>query len=142
MHLDWGDEPQGLLQGGVRSDPAKVLPPVAHEPTNVTGILHKAGTVSMARYAPGTATADFTIMITDQPGLDARPEAQDSEARAGFAAFGRVVSGMDVVRRIWDMPRSATAGEGVMKGDMLEQPVRILSARRLAAPPAGTAQEP
>lgn len=134
MHLDWGEGPAGLLQGGLRSDPVKVLPPVAHEATSATGILHKAGTISMARYAPGTATADFTIMVSDMPGLDARPEAQDAESRAGFAAFGRVVAGMDVVRRIWDMPRSATAGEGVMKGDMLERPVRIVSARRVPAP--------
>lgn len=142
MHLDWGEQPEGLLQGGLRSDPAKVLPPVAHEPTNATGILHKVGTVSMARYAPGTATADFTIMISDQPGLDARPEAAEAEARAGFAAFGQVVAGMDVVRKIWSMPRSSTAGEGVMKGDMLEKAVKILSARRIAAPAAGTASEP
>jgi peptidyl-prolyl cis-trans isomerase A (cyclophilin A) len=139
MHLNWGDEPAGLLQGGLRMDPAKVLPPVAHEPTSQTGILHKAGTISMARYAPGTATADFTIMISDMDALDARPDAADAESRAGFAAFGHVVGGMDVVRRIWDMPRSATAGEGVMKGDMLEKPVRIVTARRLDAPPAPAA---
>ena len=142
MHLDSGEGPAGLLQGGLRSDPAKVLPPVSHEPTSATGILHKAGTISMARYAPGTATADFTIMISDMPGLDARADAQDPESRAGFAAFGHVIAGMDVVRKIWDMPRSPTAGEGVMKGDMLERPVRILSVRRFAAPPAVPAPVP
>lgn len=135
MHLDWGEGASGLLQGGLRSDPAKILPPVVHEPTSATGILHKAGTISMARYAPGTATADFTIMISDMSGLDARPDAEDAESRAGFAAFGHVAAGMDVVRKIWEAPRSPTAGEGVMKGDMLEQPVRIVSARRVAAPP-------
>lgn len=145
MHLGWSDEPSGLLQGGIR-DGTKLLPPVAHEPTSQTGILHKAGAISMARFAPGTATADFTILISDMPALDADPAAGNEDARAGFAAFGRVVAGMDVVRAIWDMPRSATAGEGAMKGDMLVEPIRILSAQRTAAPspadaPAGTGPE-
>ena len=138
MHLGWSDDPAGLLQGGVR-DAAKLYPPVAHEPTSQTGIRHKAGTISMARFAPGTARADFTIMISDMPALDADPNAASEDARAGFAAFGRVAGGMDVVRGIWNLPRSATAGEGAMKGDMLETPVKILSARRLAAPPASAA---
>lgn len=141
MHLGWSDEPSGLIQGGVR-DSAKLFPPVAHEPTSQTGILHKAGTISMARFAPGTATADFTILISDMPALDADPQAASEDARAGFAAFGRVAAGMDVVRSIWDMPRSATAGEGAMKGDMLAEPVRILSARRTVAPPPAAAPAP
>ena len=134
MHLDYSDEPAGLLQGGVR-DGAKLFPPVAHEPTNRTGILHKAGAVSMARFAPGTATADFMILISDMPALDAQADNEGEDPGAGFAAFGHVVSGMDVVRKIWDMPRSATKGEGVMKGDILEDEVKIIGARRVAAPP-------
>ncbi|WP_079729819.1 peptidylprolyl isomerase [Novosphingobium mathurense] len=141
MHLGYSDEPAGLLQGGVR-DGAKLFPPVAHEPTNRTGILHKAGTVSMARFAPGTATADFMILISDMPALDAEQGNNGEDPGAGFAAFGHVVSGMDVVRRIWDMPRSATKGEGVMKGDILEDEVRITAARRVAAPPAAPAEGP
>lgn len=136
MHLDWGDAPNGLLQGGLQG--VNVFPPVAHEPTSTTGISHKAGTISMARFAPGSATADFTIMLGDIPSLDAQPDSDNPESRAGFAAFGHVVSGMDVVRRIWDEPRSATKGEGVMKGQMLEPPVKIISARRVAAPPPST----
>lgn len=132
MHLDWGDEPSGLLQGGLQG--IKVLAPVAHEPTNVTGLHHTSGTISMARYAPGTATADFTIMIGDVLSLDASPASENPDLRPGFAAFGHVVSGMDVVRKIWDAPRSATKGEGVMRGQMLEPPVKILSARRAPAP--------
>ncbi|WP_374414920.1 peptidylprolyl isomerase [Novosphingobium colocasiae] len=134
MHVP-SDEPSGLLQGGVR-DGAKLLPPVAHEPTSRTGILHKAGTISMARFAPGTATADFLILVSDMPSLDAAPGNAGQDPGAGFAAFGHVVAGMDVVRAIWNMPRSATKGEGVMKGDMLENEVRIVSARRVSAPPA------
>jgi peptidyl-prolyl cis-trans isomerase A (cyclophilin A) len=134
MRLTWGTPPNGLIEGGLSGDPRKVLPPVKHEPTNVTGILHKAGTISMARFAPGTATADFSILVSDQPGLDADPAASDPERQAGFAAFGHVVAGMDVVRRIFDAPLSPTAGVGVLKGQMLAQPVRIVSVRRVALP--------
>ncbi len=134
MHLDWGDEPTGLLQGGLQG--IKVLAPVAHEPTTQTGLHHTSGTISMARYAPGTATADFTIMVGDVKSLDATPSADNPDLKAGFAAFGHVVSGMDVVRKIWDAPRSATKGEGVMRGQMLAPPVKIVSARRVPAPPA------
>ena len=134
MHLDWGEPPNGLIQGGTQNDPKRVLKPVAHEPTDRTGITHLRGTISMARYAPGTATGDFSIMVSDQPGLDAHPGEADPDARAGFAAFGHVTSGMDVVDRIWAAPRSATAGAGVMKGQMLEPPIRIVSVRRVSMP--------
>lgn len=134
MHLAWGDQPNGLVQAGVRGDPRRVLKPIAHEPTDVTGILHKAGTISMARYAPGTANGDFSILLSDMAGLDAQPASPDPEAKAGYAAFGHVVSGMDVVRKIWDSPISPTAGEGALKGQMLDKPVRILTARRVAIP--------
>ena len=94
----------------------------------------------MARDAPGTANGDFSILLSDMPGLDADPASTNPELVAGFAAFGRVVEGMDVVRRIWDAPRSPTRGEGVMKGEMIEKPVRVISVRRVtlpAAEPAG-----
>ncbi|MBB3939650.1 peptidyl-prolyl cis-trans isomerase A (cyclophilin A) [Novosphingobium fluoreni] len=136
MHLEWGTPPNGLIQGGTQNDPKRILKPVAHEPTSQTGILHKRGTISMARFAPGTATGDFSIMLSDQPGLDAKPDAPDADAKAGFAAFGQVVSGMDVVEKIFGMPRSVTKGVGVMKGQMLDPPVRIISMKRVAAPPA------
>ena len=134
MRLAWGEQPNGLIQAGTRGDPARTLPPIAHEPTSQTGILHKAGTLSMARWAPGTATGDFSILLSDLEGLDADPASDDPERRAGFATFGRVVEGMEVVRAIWDAPLSPTAGEGVLKGQMLEKPVRILTVRRLPAP--------
>jgi peptidyl-prolyl cis-trans isomerase A (cyclophilin A) len=136
MRLDWGRPPNGLIQGGTQNDPKRILPPIAHEPTSQTGIVHKAGTISMARYAPGTATGDFSILLSDLSGLDADPLAGDPEQVAGFAAFGHVASGMDVVRQIYDAPLSATKGEGFLNGQMLEEPVRILSVRRVA-PPAG-----
>lgn len=136
MKLAWGDQPNGLIQAGVRGDPKRVLKPIAHEPTSQTGVLHKAGTISMARNAPGTANGDFSILLSDMPGLDANPSAPTAEAQAGYAAFGHVVAGMDVVRAIWDGPVSPTKGVGVMKGQMLEPTVRIVSARRVRAAPA------
>ncbi|MFP5330089.1 MAG: peptidylprolyl isomerase [Alphaproteobacteria bacterium] len=110
----------GLIQGGIRSDARKLLPPVAHEPSSKTGISHKAGTISMANFGPGTARADFFILTTDIPAFD-----------ESFAAFGRVVEGMDVVKAILASPVSPTAGEGPMKGQMLEPVVKIVKAERL-----------
>lgn len=142
MHLEWGTPPNGLIQGGTQNDPKRILKPVAHEPTSQTGVLHKRGTISMARFAPGTATGDFSIMLADQPGLDANPDSTDPEARAGFAAFGQVVSGIEVVEAIWGSPRSATKGVGVMKGQMLEPAVKIISIRRAPAPLPTSANVP
>ena len=133
MHLAWGTEPNGVLQGGLNQFPARLMKPIAHEPTTVTGLTHKAGTLSMARNAPGTAMADFSILLSDLTSFDANPAAPDLEGQIGYAAFGHVVSGMDVVRKIYDAPRSATKGEGFMKGQMLDPPVKVLKVRR--APP-------
>jgi len=123
MRLPWN---AGLIQAGQR-DPTKLFKPIAHEPTSQTGLTHTDGAISMARLAPGTATADFSIVVGDMTGLDAKPE------DPGFAVFGRVVEGMDVVKRIWGAPRSPTKGEGVMKGEMLEPAVKVLTVRRVPA---------
>ena len=130
MRLDWGEQPNGLVQGGTQWDPARVLPPIAHEPTSETGVRHVAGAISMARNEPGTATGDFSIMLADMPGLDADPSSDDPERRAGYAAFGRVIEGMDVVRAIFEAPTDPDKGEGWMKGQMLAAPVKILTVRR------------
>ena len=118
----------GLIQGGVRNDPKRVLPPIAHEPTSVTGLSHVDATISMARAAPGSANGDFFITVGAMPSLDADPSQPGDNL--GFAAFGHVAEGMDVVRRILDSPTSPTEGEGAMKGQILAVPVRILAARR------------
>ncbi len=118
----------GLVQAGTRYDPKKVLPPIRHEPTSVTGLHHGEGTLSMARAAPGSATGDFFIVVGDMPTMDADPAAPGDNL--GFAAFGHVVEGMDIVRRILVAPTSPTEGEGAMKGQMLAPPIRILTARR------------
>ena len=119
----------GLIQGGTRGDPARVRAPIAHEPTSQTGLSHTDGTISMARYAPGSATGDFFIIVGAMTSLDADPAAAGDNA--GFAAFGHVAEGMDVVHRILDAPTSETEGEGVMRGQMIAEPVRILTMRRL-----------
>jgi peptidyl-prolyl cis-trans isomerase A (cyclophilin A) len=134
MKLDWGEQPNGLIQGGAQNDPKRLLPPIAHERTDVTGVKHTVGAISMARLAPGTATADFSIMLQAQPGLDADPTNTDPELREGYAAFGHVTRGMEVVRAIFDSQVDPEKGEGWMKGQMLAKPVRIVTARRAAAP--------
>lgn len=118
----------GMLQGGLQNDPKYVLKPIAHESTLKTGLSHTDGAISLGRHAPGTATSDFFICVGDQTYLDANPKAKGDNA--GFAAFGYVVQGMDVVKKMMALPRSPTAGVGVMKGEMLKTPVPI-KARRL-----------
>jgi len=118
----------GFVQGGLQNDPKKVLPPIAHESTAVTGLSHTDGTVSMARYAPGTAQAEWIVCLGDQTYLDADPS---DPARPGFAAFGHVVEGLDLVKQILVMPTDPEKGEGVMKGQFLLSPVPISSIRRL-----------
>ena len=128
MRLAWGEQPNGLIQAGLRGDPKRVLPPIAHEPTSATGLKHLTGAISMARLAPGTATGDFSILISDIPGLDAGMNPNDP---AGYAVFGRIVEGLDVARKIYEVPLSATAGSGILKGQMIEKPVKILTVRRV-----------
>lgn len=94
-------------------------PAIALERTNVTGLRHTDGAISMARGGPDTATSSFFFCINDQPSLDfggdRNPDGQ------GFAAFGRVVSGMDVVRTIQRQP---------VEAQTLTPPVRITRVSR------------
>lgn len=92
-----------VIQGGLAfTSRDKMLPPIEHETTKKTGILHKNGAISMGRLEPGTATSEFFICVGDQPELDfggrRNPDGQ------GFSAFGKVVEGMDVVRKIHQLP--------------------------------------
>lgn len=119
----------GVVQGGLQADPAKVLPPIAHESTLKTGLTNTDGVIAMGRFAPGTAKADWFISVGDQTYLDADPK---NPKQPGFAAFGHVVEGMEVVRKILVMPKDPNKGEGVMKGEMLARPVKILTVRRVA----------
>ncbi|QPD00187.1 peptidylprolyl isomerase [Qipengyuania soli] len=133
MRLDWDEQPNGLIQAGTQYDPDRTLEPIAHEPTSQTGVLHKRGTLSMARYAPGSATGDFSILLRALPSMDADPDNADPDRQAGFAAFGHVVEGMDVVEAIHAMPTDPDKGDGWMKGQMLAEPVKIVTARRVDA---------
>jgi peptidyl-prolyl cis-trans isomerase A (cyclophilin A) len=125
----------GLVQGGARGDPKRVLKPVAHESPAQTGLSHVDGAISMARMAPGSATGDFFIVLGGLTSLDGNAAAGDP----GYAVFGRVAEGMDVVKQILAQPRDTEAGaESGMKGQMLAKPVQVVQARR-APPPATTA---
>jgi peptidyl-prolyl cis-trans isomerase A (cyclophilin A) len=129
MHVaDANGADGGLIQGGITTDARKLFPPIAHEPTTTTGLHNVAGAISMANAGPGTARADFFILVSDMPGLDANGPGGDAN---GFAAFGHVIEGMDVVRKIWNSPVSATEGAGVMKGQMLDPKIKIISAERV-----------
>ncbi len=110
-----------VIQAGPNPDrPKNEFPPIPLERTSVTGLRHVDGTISMARDGPDSATSDFFVCIGNQPELDfggkRNPDGQ------GFAAFGRVVKGMDVVRKI----QNSTA-----EGQRLTPPVKIISAKRL-----------
>ncbi len=118
----------GLIEAGVK-DPAKLYPPIAHESTLATGLRHLDGTLSMARFAPGTAASDFSICCGDAPYLDAHPELEGDNL--GYAAFGQVTEGMDVARAILAMPTTGAALNPAMQGQMIDPPVSILSARRV-----------
>lgn len=118
-----------VVQGGARTD-LKQGPPVAHETTAHTGLRHIDGAISLTRDAPGTGSgAEFFICVGDQPGLDfggkRNPDGQ------GFAVFGRVTSGMDVIRRIWMMDATGHSDDVYTNGQILRAPVAIVSARRV-----------
>lgn len=131
---DYKGDDYGLVQCGLQNDPKKVLPPIAHESTIKTGLTHgHDGVISMGRHAPGTAQADWSIMLGDMSYLDADPK--NPAANPGFAAFGQVVEGLEVIRRIIVMPTDPNRGEGAMKGEMLVKPVRITKVTRVAATP-------
>ncbi len=120
----------GFVQFGSNGDGRKSLPPVKHEPTTTTGLKHLDGTVSTARLAPGTARGEFTVSVGDQPSFDADPARPGDNQ--GYAAFGRIVEGMDVVLRIFDAAVSPdTALRGAFRGEVPVAPVTILTARRL-----------
>jgi peptidyl-prolyl cis-trans isomerase A (cyclophilin A) len=118
-----------VIQAGVNPEFAKSgFPPIALERTTVTGIQHKDGVISMARGMPDSATSGWFICINDQPSLDfggaRNPDGQ------GFAAFGRVVKGMDVVRKIQNAP-SSTDRTTNTEAQRLTPPIKILKVSRV-----------
>ncbi|HEY0413389.1 MAG TPA: peptidylprolyl isomerase [Allosphingosinicella sp.] len=114
-----GTPGEGFIQGGIAHSARLLLPPIRLEPTSETGLRHGDGTISMAHSTPDTAMGDFVICIGAQPGLDARGKDK------GYAAFGRVAEGMDVVRRLFASPAARHPGS-----DRIAPPVRILRVAR------------
>lgn len=110
-----------VLQGGLFEDEhPDMLVPIEHESTKKTGILHKDGTISMARNEPGSATSEFFICIGDQPSLD-YGGMRNSDGQ-GFAAFGKVIKGMEVVKKIQSLPA---------KNQYLEPKIQITQIERI-----------
>jgi peptidyl-prolyl cis-trans isomerase A (cyclophilin A) len=122
-----GAPKQGTIVGGP-SEKIHRFPPIAHESTTTTGLRHLTGTISLGRYAPGTATADFFICASPEPYLDAHPRARGDNL--GFAAFGQVVHGLDVVRTILALPTPGKSPFPDLRGQWLDPVVTILSMRR------------
>ncbi|MCD2342419.1 peptidylprolyl isomerase [Ideonella azotifigens] len=130
---DHGTPQIEVIQGGVAGDDTPA-PPVAHETTQASGLRHHDGTLSLARGAVGTGSAAaFFICIGEQPGLDFG--GQRNPDRQGFAAFGQVLEGMDVVRRIHGAATDPAQGEDYVRGQLLVKPVRILRAERVEPAP-------
>lgn len=124
---DRGSPKIEVIQGGL-GDASEGFETIDHETTEQTGILHTDGVISMARGAVGTASTEFFICIGDQPGLDfGKPRNADEQ---GFAAFGKVVSGMDIVRKIQGLPADGPTESDYTKGQILTQPVSIRRVRR------------
>lgn len=110
------------------TDESRFLAPITHESTNLTGLRHRSATISIGRDAVGTGTAGaFFICIGDQPELDfggtRNPDGQ------GFAAFGHVTRGMELIRKIWALKTKGPAGSP--DGELIASPIRILSAHRV-----------
>ena len=109
-----------VIQGGLGFDKHPMeLPTIVHETTDKTGIRHLNGTLSMARLEPGTASSEIFICINDQPELDysgkRNPDGQ------GFAAFGKVISGMDVIRKIQLLPETKQMLDKVVKVNSIQR---------------------
>nr|WP_166424131.1 peptidylprolyl isomerase [Paraglaciecola sp. 20A4] len=101
------------------------IPPINLETTKQTGLKHQDGTLSMARGAPNTATQEFFICVGSQPALDfgglRNPDGQ------GFAAFGRVTSGMDIVRKIQQNRQTKVVEDTYIKNQILAHPIKIIA---------------
>jgi peptidyl-prolyl cis-trans isomerase A (cyclophilin A) len=127
---DHGSPKISVVQGAARKD-APALKPIAHETTQHTGLKHLDGTISLPRDGVGTATGgEFFICVGDQPGLDFG--GRRNHDGQGFAAFGQVIAGMDIVRRIWRMDADGPSPDAYTKGQMLRVPVPIEGIARLS----------
>ncbi len=119
----------GTIVGAPRPK-VRPFPPIAHESTTMTGLRHTTGTISLGRFAPGTATSDFFICAGPEPYLDAHPEAPGDNL--GYAAFGQVIEGLPVVAKILSLPTNGKTKFADQRGQWLKPPVPIRSMRRTA----------
>ena len=117
-----------VIQGGL-GDIDKPFPAISHESTNITKLKHEDGTISMSRGEVHSATSDFFICIGSQQGLDFGGERNNDGQ--GFAAFGKVIEGMDIVRDINGMPSNKKTDNEYVKGQMINNPIIIEKAVRL-----------
>lgn len=128
LNNDNGNPKIEVIQGGI-GQVQKPFPMIRHESTKDTGLSHLDGTISMSRGAIDTATSDFFICIGDQIALDyGGIRNKDGQ---GFSVFGRVVSGIDIVKKIHAMPSNKSADNDYVKGQMLDNPVIIEGIERL-----------
>ena len=119
----------GVIQAGLNGRGDRMYKPITLEPTSQTGLKHGDGTLSMGRREPNSATSEYFICLGESSYLDADPSKPGDNL--GFAAFGQVVQGMDVVKKILVLPTNPTKGVGSMKGEYLEPPVPITTVRRV-----------
>jgi len=117
-----------VIQGGL-GDAEGPFEPIDHETTEDTELLHVDGAISMARGDVGTASTEFFICIGAQPALDFGAERNPDGQ--GFAVFGWVVNGMDVVNAIHKQPADAPTDSEYVAGQILTEPVEIISVKRL-----------
>ncbi len=125
---DNGSPVISVIQGGL-GDAEGPFEPIEHETTEATGLLHLDGAVSMARSEVGTASTEIFICIGAQPALDFGAERNPDGQ--GFAVFGQVVEGMEVVRAIHAQPADAPTESAYVAGQILDEPVAIISIERL-----------
>ena len=119
---DMGGHGYGVIQGGISQNNQKLynsIPTIVHESTKQTGLSHTDGTISLARTTPGTASTEFFICVEDQKQFDYGQGLGDNQ---GFATFGKVFSGMDIVRKIQLLPS---------KGEDFIEKVKINNVQRL-----------
>ena len=136
------DNSIGIVQGGLLAEAMSgsaideyaqaefPMPPVAHEPTDATGILNERGTIAYARLEPGSANSEFFFNVQDNPVLDTGYEIESLDGY-GYATFGRVLRGLRVIEKIQQMPSDAPTPIEIVQGQILEEPVEIRRAYRV-----------
>ena len=118
-------------QGTVERNPPP-MPPIAHESTQVTNIKNQYGVIGMARREPGTATSEFYVNLADNTGLDFGDQGRNPDGQ-GYAAFGKVSCGLDILQTIFNLPTNESKDAPVLAGELINNPVTITSVYRKSA---------